>query len=316
MESEAKSGVFRYQSSWSITQTMEHLAHALRDGADISITTSGSSGQPKEILIPASAILFNARNSNNFLGAKPGEKWSLLLSPEHTAGLNVLVRAMELGTEPLSQDERADYTSIVPTQLFRALNGDEKLLKHLKDCKAVLVGGAASDEELLNRAKENGINCVTTYGMTETSGGCVYNGTPLPGVEIRIGETIQIKGAMLARVPLENGFFVTKDLGFMKDGKLIVTGRADDVIISGGKNISLSAVENLLGFEFAAMGRANKEWGTALIIVTTSEIEEREIQSQLSEKFGIKALDVIRVSEIPRTALQKVDRTALAKLLS
>ena len=152
--------------------------------------------------------------------------------------------------------------------------------------------------------------------MTETSGGCVYNGTPLPGVEIRIGETIQIKGAMLARVPLENGFFVTKDLGFMKDGKLIVTGRADDVIISGGKNISLSAVENLLGFEFAAMGRANKEWGTALIIVTTSEIEEKEIQSQLSEKFGIKALDVIRVSEIPRTALQKVDRAALAKLLS
>ena len=316
MESEAKSGVFRYQSSWSITQTMEHLAHALRDGTDISITTSGSSGQPKEILIPASAILFNARNSNNFLGAKPGEKWSLLLSPEHTAGLNVLVRAMELGTEPLSQDERADYTSIVPTQLFRALNGDEKLLKHLKDCKAVLVGGAASDEELLNRAKENGINCVTTYGMTETSGGCVYNGTPLPGVEIRIGETIQIKGAMLARVLLENGFFITKDLGFMKDGKLIVTGRADDVIISGGKNISLSAVENLLGFEFAAMGRANKEWGTALIIVTTSEIEEKEIQSQLSEKFGIKALDVIRVSEIPRTALQKVDRAALAKLLS
>ena len=102
----------------------------------------------------------------------------------------------------------------------------------------------------------------------------------------------------------------------MKDGKLIVTGRADDVIISGGKNISLSAVENLLGFEFAAMGRANKEWGTALIIVTTSEIEEKEIQSQLSEKFGIKALDVIRVSEIPRTALQKVDRAALAKLLS
>jgi O-succinylbenzoic acid--CoA ligase len=316
MESEAKSGVFRYQSSWSIAQTMEYLASALRAGDDISITTSGSSGKPKEIFIPASAILFNAQNSNKFLGAKPGEKWSLLLSPEHTAGLNVLVRAMELGTEPVTQNEKADYTAIVPTQLFRALNGDENLLAHLKGCKAVLVGGATSDEELLNRARENGINCITTYGMTETSGGCVYNGTPLPGVEIKIGDTIQIKGAMLAKVPLENGYFVTKDLGFMKDGKLFVTGRSDDVIISGGKNISLSAVENLLGFEFAAMGRANKEWGTALIIVTSSDTDVQEIQSQLSERFGIKALEVIRVPEIPRTALQKVDRAAIAKLLS
>lgn len=315
MESEAKSGVFRYQSSWSITQTMENLASALSDGFDIAISTSGSSGQPKEILIPASAMMFNARNSNKYLGAKPGERWSLLLSPEHTAGINVLVRSIDLGTKPVTVNERADYTAIVPTQLFRALNGDHKLLKHLKDCKAVLVGGAASDVELLNRARENGINCVTTYGMTETSGGCVYNGTPLPGVEIRIGETIQIKGAMLARVPLENGFFVTKDLGFMKDGKLKVTGRADDVIISGGKNISLSAIENALGFEFAAMGRPNEEWGTALIVVTSSDESEKEIQNKLSEKFGIKALEVVRIPKIPRTALQKVDRAALAKLL-
>ena len=315
MESEAKSGVFRYESSWSIPQTLEHLESALRNGLDISISTSGSSGKAKEILIPANAIIFNAHNSNKFLGAKSGEIWSLLLSPEHTAGLNVLIRAIELGTKPVTINQAADYTAIVPTQLYRALNGDEKLLKHLRGCKAVLVGGAAAEKELLEAAKKNGINCVTTYGMTETSGGCVYDGVPLPGVEIKIDGTIQIKGEMLARVPLQNGFFVTNDLGYIENGKLFVTGRADDVIISGGKNISLSTVEKLLGTEFAALGRENDEWGTALIIATTSKEEDFEIQKKLSAEFGVKALQIMRIKEIPRTALHKVDRAALAKLL-
>ena len=242
-------------------------------------------------------------------------RWSLLLSPKHTAGLNVLVRSIELSTYPVTEDENADFTAIVPTQLFRALNGDAKLLKHLQNCRAVLVGGAASDEALLKSARAQGINCVTTYGMTETSGGCVYNGEPLPGVEIRINETIEIKGPMLARVTTQKGFFVTQDLGFFKDGKLVITGRADDVIISGGKNISLSAVEQLLGRDFAAFGSADAEWGTALNIATNSQISDSVIQSMLSENFSIKARTIHRISAIPRTALEKVDRAALGKLL-
>ena len=138
-------------------------------------------------------MLFRSQNSNRFLNAQPGMRWSLLLSPEHTAGLNVLVRSIKLGSNPATEDEKADFTAIVPTQLFRALNGDAKLLNHLQNCQAVLVGGAASDEALLKSARVQGINCVTTYGMTETSGGCVYNGEPLPGVELRINETIEIK---------------------------------------------------------------------------------------------------------------------------
>ena len=294
---------------------MEALSNALRDSWDIAISTSGSSGTPKEILIPATAIIFNAQNSNKYLNAQPGMRWSLLLSPEHTAGLNVLVRSIELGTNPVNEGESADFTAIVPTQLFRALNGDTKLLKHLQGCKAVLVGGAAIDDSLLALAKTQGINCVTTYGMTETSGGCVYNGEPLPGVKIKIEETIQIKGPMLARVATQDGFFVTQDLGFIEDGKLFVTGRADDVIISGGKNISLSAVERLLGRDFAAFGSADPEWGTALNIATNSQLTDTEIQSKLSEYFSIKARTIHRIAMIPRTVLDKVDRAALGKLL-
>ena len=316
METSAKSGVFKYEHSWSIPQTLENLATALAQGWDVSISTSGSTGAPKEILIPASAMIFSARNSNLFLGAKPGDRWSLLLSPEHTAGINVLVRSIELGTAPVSETESADFTAIVPTQLFRALNGDEQLLKHLQGCKAVLVGGAHADENLLVQAKNLGINCITTYGMTETSGGCVYNGEPLPGVEIRIDETIEIKGPMLAKVPLTDGFFATSDLGKVENGKLIILGRADDVINSGGKKVSLSKVEYALGEQFAAFGSENSEWGSALNIATTSQTSDEEIQLILSVKFGVKALNIFRIKEIPRTALEKIDRQALGKLIS
>lgn len=315
MENQAKSSVFKYQHSWSITQTLENLVSSLKDGADISISTSGSSGKPKEILIPASAMIFSARNSNNFLGAKPGDRWSLLLSPEHAAGINVLIRSIELGTSPVTINESADFTAIVPTHLFRALNGDQQLLKHLKGCKAVLVGGAATDDALLEEAKREEINCVTTYGMTETSGGCVYNGIPLPQVEIRINETIEIKGPMLARVPLKDGFFVTQDAGRLVDGKLVVIGRVDDVINSGGKKVSLSKVEHALGGEFAAFATNNSEWGSALNIATTSKMSEEEIQLVLSVKFGVKALHIYRIADIPRTALDKIDRSALQKLI-
>jgi len=314
MENSAKSSVFKYEHSWSIPQTLERLIEALREKWDISISTSGSTGAPKEILIPASAMIFSARNANEFLGAKPGDRWSLLLSPEHTAGLNVLVRSIELGTSPVTENETAEFTAIVPTQLFRALNGDEKLLTHLQKCRAVLVGGAHADEKLLEQAKSAGINCVTTYGMTETSGGCIYNGVPLPGIEFRIGETIELKGPMLARVELNDGYFVTSDLGKIENGKLVVLGRADDVINSGGKKVSLSKVENALGEAFAAFGTDNQEWGSSLNIATTSKMSDDEIQLVLAVKFGVKAVNIFRVNQIPRTALHKVDRQALGKL--
>ena len=314
MENSAKSSVFKYEHSWSIPQTLERLIEALREKWDISISTSGSTGAPKEILIPASAIIFSARNANEFLGAKPGDRWSLLLSPEHTAGLNVLVRSIELGTSPVTENETAEFTAIVPTQLFRALNGDEKLLIHLQKCRAVLVGGAHADEKLLEQAKSAGINCITTYGMTETSGGCIYNGVPLPGIEFRIGETIELKGPMLARVELNDGYFVTSDLGKIENGKLVVLGRADDVINSGGKKVSLSKVENALGEAFAAFGTDNQEWGSSLNIATTSKMSDDEIQLVLAVKFGVKAVNIFRVNQIPRTALHKVDRQALGKL--
>ena len=135
----------------------------------------------------AHALVSSARASNTFIGAKPGDTWSLLLPLTHVAAVNVFVRAFELGTIPVDlrnhdgEYPRVNFTAIVPTQLFRALNGDENLLKHLQSAQKVLVGGAALATGIRNQAIAAGINVVTTYGMSETSGGCVYNGEILEG---------------------------------------------------------------------------------------------------------------------------------------
>jgi O-succinylbenzoic acid--CoA ligase len=133
-------------------------------------------------------------------------------------------------------------------------------------------------------------------------------------VEIRINETIEIKGPMLAKVALKDGYFVTADAGKYENGKLIIIGRVDDVINSGGKKVSLSKVENALGEDFAAFASESAEWGSALNIATCSKLSDEEIQLVLQVKFGVKALSIHRIESIPRTALHKIDRAALGKL--
>lgn len=303
------------------------------------VLTSGSTGGSKEVGITAKAILASARASNEFLGAKFGQVWSLLLPLTHVAGINVLVRSLELGTTPIDlrdarQYPKADFTAIVPTQLFRALNGDTPLLEHLKNCQAVLVGGAALPESISQSAIDAGIKIVTTYGMTETCGGCVYNGTPIAGVKVETEDRIiKIKGPTIAYSYLNDerswnssfidGWFVTNDLGTFVDGKLTVVGRADDIIISGGEKVSLSAVEGALNEkfrenEFAAFSILDSEWGHALHIAIAGEhpISTHEISSYLEQTLGVvaKPKGFLILSELPMIGVGKVDQRTLAEV--
>ena len=261
--------------------TSESAAHY----AAVVIGTSGSSGSPKEVALTATALISSARASNKFINAKPGETWSLFLPLTHIAAVNVIIRAIELGTLPIDlrnhegEYPKADYTSIVPTQLFRALNGDVRLLKHLQSAKTVLVGGAALSQSLRNQAELAGIKVITTYGMTETCGGCVYDGEVLDGVEVEIRNgKIAIRGPILASsISLDAGWYETTDLGEIKNDKLVVLGRADDVIISGGENLSLNAVEASLSaafvdVEFAAFSIEDPQWGDSLQIAVVGKI--------------------------------------------
>jgi O-succinylbenzoic acid--CoA ligase len=306
---------------------------SVRSDISLLVATSGSTGNSKEIALSSAALLASAYASNKFLNATKGDIWSLLLPLTHIAGINVLIRALQLETSPIDlrnhvgQYPQADFTAIVPTQLFNALNENPDLLKHLKGAKAVLVGGASLSHELRAQGVAAGINIITTYGMSETSGGCIYDGIALEGVEFEItGEgRIKISGPVLADVEKENGWFITQDLGKIFNGKLHVIGRSDDVIISGGENISLSAIEAELNKKFpqlqaAAFATADSKWGQVLHVAVQSQDENVKLQvsSALVDAIGkhAKPKSVILLDKIPQIGVGKVDRLSLAKLVS
>jgi O-succinylbenzoic acid--CoA ligase len=306
---------------------------SVRSDISLLVATSGSTGNPKEIAISSSALLSSATASNKYLGAKQGDSWSLLLPLTHIAGINVLLRSLQLKSSPVDLRNHvgtyphADFTAIVPTQLFNALNENSDLLKHLQGAKAVLVGGASLSQELRTQGIDAGINIITTYGMSETCGGCIYDGVALDGVAFEIipDGRIKISGKVLADVETNDGWFITQDLGKIIDGKLHVIGRSDDVIISGGENISLSAVEKEINKKFPdllvfAFATNDSKWGQALHIAVQTQDEnmKAQISDALVNSIGnhAKPKSVIVLDKLPLIGVGKVDRISLAKLVN
>jgi O-succinylbenzoic acid--CoA ligase len=288
---------------------------------EIVVYTTGSTGNEKAITLTKENLLASARASNKYLGTKPGETWSLLLPTNHIAGINVLVRSVELGTDPVGIQDKADYTAIVPTQLFKALNGDSQLLAHLQNCKVVLVGGAATPENLIAEAKAAGIKIITTYGSTETCGGCIYDGRPLEGIETRINKDglLEVKGPMV----FISDWYTTSDLAEIVDGQIKILGRNDDLIISGGENISINQIERLLqekftGDNFVAVGVPDSKWGTKLCLLSDGDISFNSISDLLRAEIGNHAVPKEYVSQntIPLIGIGKVDRVAVQQLFT
>lgn len=351
MDTASSRAIAHVNSAWAIPQLQSALAAAI-DGSGpvlgvgeirstaipaderfsksaLVVATSGSTGKSKEVALSGAALLASARATHAFLGASHGDRWSLLLPTTHIAGMNVITRSLDLQSEIVDVDAQADFTAIVPTQLHRALHGDAQLLEHLSAAKAILVGGAPLASELRTHAVEAGLKIVTTYGMSESCGGCVYNGAPLDGVEISIIDgLVAIKGPILAdgylhhdEPFLHDGWFITSDLGTLEAGRLTIIGRADDVIISGGEKISLSTVTHFLNSEFStqefiAFAIPDNEWGESLAIASNKEMNESELRSTLKSQYGAhlspKLLCVI--PELPKTSLGKPDSKKLSEI--
>ncbi|MDO4790950.1 MAG: AMP-binding protein [Buchananella hordeovulneris] len=183
--------------------------------ADVVVATSGSSGTPRLVALSATALHASARATNDVLAAgnltghaplPPQQlRWVLALPTFHVAGLLVMWRALQLGSPPLVADASGGFSPdvlaealshapahgavvpLVPTQVQKAL-ANPRACAALSRARAVLVGGAALPATVAASAAETGLPMVTTYGMTETSGGCLYNGVPLPGVEVRVAD--------------------------------------------------------------------------------------------------------------------------------
>jgi o-succinylbenzoate---CoA ligase len=262
------------------------------EGTAVVVGTSGSTGAPKGVELGAAALLHSARASLARIGARPGERWLCCLPATHVAGIQVLVRSLVSGTDPVLAG-RADpetvaasgcaHVSLVPTQLRRLLDGEEgDRPRALTGFQSVLLGGAAAPAGLLDAARAARVPVITTYGMTETCGGCVYDGMPLDGVRVRIDsedDRIWIGGPVLFSGYLggpqgpRDGWFRTGDLGRLDSaGRLVVRGRADDVINTGGHKVIpgevAAALQGCPGVrDVAVLGQPDPEWGERVVAV-------------------------------------------------
>ncbi|GAA4349199.1 o-succinylbenzoate--CoA ligase [Angustibacter luteus] len=323
------------------------------DPTALVVATSGSTGEPKGALLPASALRASAKATEERLGG-PGH-WLAALAPHHVAGVQVLLRSLLAGTRPVRLDLRdgfdlaqfataatdlterpgRTYTALVPTQLVRVLSDGGEALGALARFDTVLLGGAAAPPALLARAREAGVRVVTTYGMSETCGGCVYDGRPLTGVRVEVGDRIRLGGAVVARgyrlrpqaaqFSAADGtrWFTTDDVGELRDGVLTVHGRADDVIVTGGAKVSPQAVEVVLAEqpgirECLVVAVPDDEWGQRVVaLVVANPLPDLDaLRRSVSDRLGAPSAprEVLPVTALPTTALGKPDRRAAAEL--
>jgi O-succinylbenzoic acid--CoA ligase len=338
------------------------------DPTALVVATSGSTGEPKGALLPASALRASATATHDRLGG-PGT-WLLALPFHHVAGVQVLVRSLLAGTEPEALDLRHGfdvdafasatdrltartggrrYTALVPTQLVRLLDADGPARDALATFDAVLLGGAAAAPSLLRRATDAGVRVVTSYGMTETCGGCVYDGVSLDDVQIEVADDgqpgspgrIRLGGPVVGRgyrlrpeaPQFERArgvrWFTTNDVGRW-DGTaaLTVLGRADDVIVTGGEKVAPQSVEAIVAEaagvgECLVVGVPDDQWGQRVVAVVGPSSERTDEAALLGElrrvvkaRLGAAAAphDVLFVDAVPASALGKPDRRAAAAL--
>ncbi len=315
------------------------------DGTALVVATSGSTGRRKGVVLSAAALAASTTASLARLGCGSGEVWRVPLPLHHVAGLTALRRSWALGTIPdvvppgdldALVAPGADHVAVVPTQLHRWLARDPD-----RGPRQVLLGGAAAAPELLARAADAGIEVTRSYGMTETCGGCVYDGVPLGGVEVdlagdgrvRLRGPVRFSGyrgdpAATAAVLDDGGWFTTGDLGrFEADGRLTVLGRADDVVVSGGENVPLPAMVAALSShpavaEAAAVGRPDPEWGEhvhAVVVPTDPHLPPRledlraHVRSDHPAAWAPRGVTI--VAALPRDGMGKVTRAALLRAI-
>jgi O-succinylbenzoic acid--CoA ligase len=305
------------------------------------VHTSGTGGDPKLVQFERRAI--DAGLSPLALEATPRDRWLCCLPLAHVGGLLVLMRGVLLGApvtvQPgfyptaIASQEDAAFTSIVPTMLLRVLEAEVSLTGF----RAVLVGGAHLSPDLRERAERAGAHLIETYGLTESCGGVVYDGLPLPGTQMRIDADggIQLKGPTLmsgyrfdpegtAAAFTEDGWLRPGDAGEIDGGgRLHVVGRVDDLINSGGERVWPREVERALRdhprvAEVAAGGRPDPEWGQRVVawVVPTDPSDPPTLDELRDHAAGTLARhkvprELVLVDELPRTFSGKVRRVEL-----
>ncbi|MCX6460315.1 MAG: AMP-binding protein [Actinobacteria bacterium] len=327
------------------------------DGIAALVTTSGSSGDPMGVLLSAAALGAAAHASHSVLARGPG-RWLVAMPVTAVGGLMTVARAIDAGTDPVpwpgvggaqsftptsfthtarrvlelsAADGAPAYVSLVPTQLARVLD-DSAATDTLARFDHVLIGAAALPTSLRQAALASGVQLTSTYGASETCGGVVYDGRPLPGVEVTIGDGdhVCIGGATLAsgyrgrpdltEAAFHDGAFHTSDIGVLNNGILTVLGRRDDVIKVGGRKVSLVAVVDAVRsvegvLDAAALAMDDPEWGQIPVIVAVRTgpnlPDDAAVHDAISDAAGSTRARIRWVDSLPYLPNGKIDRMQL-----
>lgn len=306
------------------------------------VATSGSTGDPKAVVLTRAALLASAAATLARLGGTG--TWTSALPLHYVAGLMTMVRAFHAGTTPrqapsdlsaLPLAPGRNYLSIVPAQLHRGLD-DPACVARLAAFDAVLVGGAAASDALVADARGRGISVVATYGMAESCGGCVYDGVPLDGVTV----TPDADGRLLIASPtlfvgyrlrpeltaqvLVGGHFRSEDRGVFENGRLRVLGRLDEVVIVGGANVDLAHLRRITAELFGPpeaggpllVAVPDERWGVRIVAVSTAGPTLDDLRGALAGRVPSAALPRahVAVEVLPVTATGKIDLRAAARI--
>lgn len=321
---------------------------AIAEDVAVVVSTSGTTGVPKGAMLSADALTASVSATHDRLGG--AGRWLLVLPAHHVAGLQVLVRSALAGTTPVALSPGFDvtelpsaikrlgtgrrYASMVAVQLDKALR-DPAATATLAELDAVLIGGGPMPAAIGEKAAAAGISVIRTYGMSETAGGCVYDGRPLDGVRIRIEDgRVVLGGPTLAtgyRNPLapdpfaERGWFRTDDVGAVDaSGTLRVMGRADDAISTGGLTVFPQLVEAALSThpavaDCAVFGVPDERLGqrvAAAVVVADghSSPTVADLRPHVAQTLAATAAprEVHVVDALPRRGIGKVNRRELS----
>ena len=315
----------------------------LPPGTALVVATSGTTGTPRGVVLSHAALDAAVTASLTRVGVDTDDGWLCCLPLVHLAGLLVLLRgramrrpaivhpkfSVDAVAAALERPAPPTHVSLVPTMLQRLLeNGLD-----LSGLQCILLGGAAAPEGLLERARVSGARVVTTYGMTETCGGVVYDGVPLddvaaavePSGRILLASPTLFSGYRDGRSPqLKDGWFTTADHGrWSIDGRLDVHGRLDDMIVTGGENIDPAMVATTLEAHplvkaAAVRGVPDTEWGHRIEAWVVSwdpaalslDLLATYARTQLPPPAIPKRLHLVRA--LPRTALGKIATASLS----
>ena len=313
------------------------------EGTALVVTTSGSTGAPRGVVLSHDALRASVRRSRARLGAPDGVPWLGVLPLHHVAGISVVLRSRDAGSEPLLRTRDTpevvasappSWVSLVPRQLARLLDAGADLARH----HGVLLGGAAAPAELLDRAAAADVRVVTSYGATETCGGCVYDGVPLDGVDVAVTAAgrVRLRTPTIATgtrlpdgrtVPVtdDDGWWTSDDLGTVVDGRLRVLGRADDVVVSGGENVPLAPVRRALAalpgvVASGVVGLPDERWGTAVTAVVVPDGEAptlAALRTALAPELPRRHLPtrLVVARDLPVTGLGKLTRASVLAAL-